>query len=102
MHGEEESLGPEARTDPLAEEMALLKQAKLALSRGEPKRALTLLDEHADRFPRGVLLQERQALRVVALCDAGDRTRGREAADRFSREHPKAALAERVRAACRD
>lgn len=88
--------------DPLSEEMTLLKQAKLALSRGDATRSLTLLDQHAERFPRGALRQERDALRVVALCEEGELARGREAASRFLQEHAGAALAERVRAACRD
>jgi hypothetical protein len=91
---------PAEAGDSLSDEMDLLKRAKLALSRGEAKRAASLLDEHARRFPDGVLLQERQALRVVALCDAGELARGREEAKRFLSAHPKAALAERVRAAC--
>jgi hypothetical protein len=90
----------DTETDPLSEEMALLKQAKLALSRGQARQALHFLDEHANRFARGMLVQERQALRVVALCDAGELDRGREAAAVFLREHPRAALGERVRAAC--
>jgi type IV secretory pathway VirB10-like protein len=97
--GDDDSDG-DAGADPLSQEMALLKRAKLALSGGEARRALRLLDEHAQRFSQGVLAQERQALRVVALCDAGDLARGREEAERFLQEHPRAALAERVRAAC--
>jgi hypothetical protein len=96
----DDDIDGDAGADPLSQEMALLKRAKLALSGGEARRALRLLDEHAQRFSQGVLAQERQALRVVALCDAGDLARGREEAKRFLQEHPRAALAERVRAAC--
>lgn len=84
----------------LAAENRLLAQARAALIEGEPSRALGRLDEHARRFPDGVLSEERQALRAVALCEAGREAEGDAAARAFLRAHPQAALAERVRNAC--
>lgn len=84
----------------LAAENRLLAQARAALIEGEPSRALGRLDEHARRFPDGVLSEERQALRAVALCEAGREAEGDAAARAFLRAHPQAALAERVRSAC--
>ena len=84
----------------LAEENRLLARARAALIDGQPEQALTRLGEHARRFPEGVLSEERKALRAVALCEAGRDADGEAAAQAFLREHPQAALAQRVRSAC--
>ncbi len=84
----------------LAEENRLLSQAREALIDRAPERALVRLGEHAQRFPAGVLSEERQALRAVALCEAGRDADGDAAARAFLHAHPQAALAERVRSAC--
>jgi hypothetical protein len=84
----------------LADENRLLARARAALIDAEPERALARLDEQARRFPDGVLSEERQALRAVALCEAGRDADGDAAANAFLREHPQAALAQRVRSAC--
>lgn len=84
----------------LAEENRLLAQARASLIDERPEQALTQLLDHARRFPDGVLAEERQALRAVALCEAGRDAEGHAAASSFLREHPQAALAQRVRRAC--
>jgi hypothetical protein len=84
----------------LAEENRLLAQARAALIDERPEQALARLADHARRFPDGVLAEERQALRAVALCEAGRNAEGDAAASSFLREHPQAALAQRVRSAC--
>jgi hypothetical protein len=86
--------------DSLAEETALLRLAQASLSGGEPRSALSTLREHKQRFPDGVLAQERRALSVVALCDDGQVERGRQEARAFLAKHPGSALRERVAAAC--
>lgn len=86
--------------DGLLEENRLLGLARTALLERDPRRALDHLDEHARRFPRGVLTQERQALRAVGLCEAHDDEQGITAARAFLHAHPRAALADRVRASC--
>lgn len=83
-------------------EIALLSQAQRALSAGEPKRALQFLDEHARRFPRGTLTEERVAARIIALCKLGHVTRARSEGAAFLRRLPDSPLSERVRAACGD
>jgi hypothetical protein len=50
--------------------------------------ALRVLDDHAHRFPRGQLAEERDALRVPALWLAGDHAGARRHADDFARRHP--------------
>lgn len=81
-------------------ELELIRGAQQALHRGEARTALTLLAEHAQRFPGGVLAQERDASRVLALCQAGDVTNARAQAERFLQRAPQSAFAERVRNSC--
>ncbi|MCY0987627.1 hypothetical protein OV203_10860 [Nannocystis sp. ILAH1] len=49
-------------------ERRLLEAAQAALQRGAPAAALASLDEHARRFARGLLADEREVLRVLVLC----------------------------------
>jgi hypothetical protein len=99
-HVPPEAVEPEPPTDSLDAENALLGEARRALAQGDPRRALSLLGEHARRFPDGLLAEERAALRVVGLCSAGQADDGRRAAARFLEAHPASALAGRVRQAC--
>src|SRR5690606_26967779 len=55
----------------LNEEVALLDRARSAVRAGHPADALTRLDEHSARFPKGSLALEAQVLRVQALAAAG-------------------------------
>jgi hypothetical protein len=48
-----------------------MKRARTALGSGASAEALRLLDEHARRFPRGVLAPERTVSRIRALCALG-------------------------------
>ena len=68
---------PSADTDPqsldksLTAERALVERARVALSRHQGSMALDALAEHEATFPRGRLIEEREALRIRALVDAG-------------------------------
>ena len=84
----------------LAEETRLLEQAREAVTKNRPSKALGILRDAQERFPNGVLRQERAVLRVVALCDAGKVAAGRSAAASFLRAHPRSALRSRVESAC--
>ncbi|MCB9596698.1 MAG: hypothetical protein H6719_28495 [Sandaracinaceae bacterium] len=84
----------------LSEELVLLRGAQRAMSEQQPARALGLLDDHARRFPSGILEEEREAARVVALCQADRRDEARALAARFLRERPSSPHRARVRAAC--
>ena len=57
--------------DRLAEEVALLSRAEMALHGGKPAVALDVLNEHERRFGSGLLTEERIAARVQALCALG-------------------------------
>ena len=66
----------------------------------EPARALALLDEHARKFPAGVLGEEAEAERVRALCDAGRGAEARALAAKFVAAHPRSIHVARVESAC--
>lgn len=72
----------------LAAERALLGRAREAMQASDGARALAILDDHARRFPRGQLVEERDALRVGALWRAGDRAAAHDKAVEFARRHP--------------
>lgn len=70
------------------EERALIDTARSALARGLAEGALAATEQHASRFPRGRLAEEREALAVQALSLAGDRTAAEARATRFRRSFP--------------
>lgn len=82
------------------EEMELLGRGRVALRGGAFDEALSALDEHARRFPRGVLREERQAMHAQALCSSGDLARGRREAQVFHEEFPSSALGAAMDAKC--
>lgn len=84
----------------LAAELALVDAAKRALAAGDAALALDRLAEHARDFRRGQLAEERQALRVEALCAAGKRPQARAEATLFVREYPASTHADRIARAC--
>ncbi len=91
---------PTAPADTLAEETRTLERARKALTNSRPIVALAILDDYERRFPAARLAPERNALRAIALCDAGRSNEGSKAADAFLAKHSGHALASRVRRAC--
>lgn len=85
----------------LRAEIALLRRAQRALADGDPDAALAHLDDHARRFPEGVMVEERDAAHVVALGQAGREDACRAEAARFLRAHPGSPHRGRVANACR-
>jgi hypothetical protein len=80
-----------AREKPLApnppSEAELLEQARTAL-KSDPNRALERAREHARRFPRGVLVQEREVLAIQALRRLGRDAEADRRADAFAKAFP--------------
>jgi hypothetical protein len=68
-------------------EAELLEQARAAL-RAEPARALQRANEHAARFPRGVLVQEREVLAIQALRKLGRSADADRRAEAFAKAFP--------------
>lgn len=73
--------------DPAAER-ALLTQARAALRERATDRAFASLAEHRRLYPRGELVEEREALKVHALAGAGRIEEGRRARARFLERFP--------------
>lgn len=73
----------------LQAELSLLRAARAALARKDAATALRLLADHAARFPRGHLSEERMVLRAQALCEHGDRDEARAAVEQLLRAYPQ-------------
>lgn len=95
------SLGEAAKPgNEIRQEVALLSKAQAALSRGRPQEALEALAEHAARFPRGVLTEERAATRARTLCALGRRQEAEAELKRIERLNPASAYLARARESC--
>jgi hypothetical protein len=84
--------------DTLAGETSLLRDADQALRAGNAARALSLLDEHAARYPHGVLAPERNAERVIARCKLGQIDA--KSAQNYLASHANSPFAARIQDAC--
>ena len=71
-------------------EADLLGQAQAALA-SDPSRALSLSEQHRRRFPRGVLVQEREVIAVEALARLGRRAEAMARGERFLHAFPSSA-----------
>jgi hypothetical protein len=76
----------------LAAERRLLDVARTALGRDNGVDALVACDEHARRFPRGTLAEEREALAVQALAECKRPSEARMRGERFRQSYPKSIL----------
>jgi hypothetical protein len=81
-------------------EVNLLADAQKAMREGKSNKALELLKKHRKLHPHGLLNEESEAARVVALCQAGRIREGKAAAARFLATKSGSPLASRVRQAC--
>jgi hypothetical protein len=84
----------------LAVEMRLIETARAALSGGDARRALALLEEHEREYPAGALVEERRASKVFALCELGRRAEATRAAAEFLKTSPSSPLRGRVLDSC--
>ena len=88
-------------------ESAVLREARMVrearkLLGVNPSRALALTREAADEFPRGQLVEEREAIAIRALAKLGRRDAAQARADRFLKKHGSGPHAEAVRRAIAD
>jgi hypothetical protein len=81
----------------LADEVAQLQKAKLALKGGSPAQALAELGTYAQRFPRPMLGAEATVLRIEALSQTGDKGRAKSLAEGFLAKNPNSPYAARLR-----
>ncbi len=70
-------------------ERPLIDRAQTALGRRKPKSALSALDQHRRRYPKGALAEEREALRVLALLQDGQKKAAQRAAQVFFKRYPR-------------
>jgi len=76
-------------------ELSLVARAQAALA-ADPARALSLTDEHLQRFGSGALAQEREVIAIGALVRLGRMTEARARAERFHALYPTSAHGRRV------
>lgn len=81
----------------LADEVAQLQKAKLALKAGNPSQALAELGTYAQRFPRPMLGAEAMVVRIEALSASGDSGRAKSLAESFLAKNPNSPYAARLR-----
>jgi hypothetical protein len=84
----------------LTREAELLAAVQSELRANNPERALALLDEHERAYSGGALSEERQAVRVLALCQAGKWTAARHEAVEFLQTAPRSPLVPRIQSSC--
>ena len=76
----------------LAEQQALLDQARAAFGRSDYPSTLALLHRHYQRFAKSVLGEERAALVIKALAASGRMAEARANAQRFKAQFPQSLL----------
>lgn len=93
---------PSSGAPDLAAERLLLDRARSHLLHGQSAAALASIGEHARRFPRGALSEERDALRVEALVAAARYGDASASAARFHAAYPGSLLTPAVDSALRE
>ena len=83
---------PDTKSALRDESLAVL-EIRRTLRAGDANGALRLLEQARQRFPRGALGQEREALSIEALAKSGARDAAARKADAFLRAHPKSPYA---------
>lgn len=94
---------PAAQAQPessLAVELAMLQRARRALNAENGRLALGIVEELDERFPKGVLVEERSATRILSLCQLDRAAEAKQAARDFLERYPSSVYAERVRQSC--
>jgi TolA-binding protein len=82
----------------LAQEVAMLDEARRALAQGRAGEALAALDRYRRDYPSGRLGQEATFVRIQALSMQGNTAAARSVAEQFLQTSPTSPLADRVRA----
>lgn len=84
----------------LAVELSMLQRARRALNAHNGRLALGIVQELDERFPKGVLIEERRATRVLSLCLLERTEEARRFAAEFEARHSGSVYAQRVRESC--
>jgi hypothetical protein len=83
----------------LVDERVLLDRARRQLASDEPARALVFLEQHARRFARGELTEEREAMRINVLVQLGRKDEAKVGGDAFAARFPNSIMGASVRSA---
>lgn len=76
-------------------EAMFLRRAQSTLA-ADPVRALQMLQEHPTRYPRAILVQEREVMTIDALARLGRVDEARARAKAFVAQHPRSAHESRI------
>ncbi len=89
--------GPTRETATLADELAALQRARVALGSGDTNQALRELDRYQSTWKGRQLDAEASLLRIEALSSAGQTERAAAEARRFVQQNPNSPLVDRAR-----
>lgn len=81
----------------LADEVAQLQKAKLALKGGNARQALAELNTYAKKFPKPMLGAEATVVRIEALHQSGEKARAKSLAEGYLAKNPSSPYAARLR-----
>lgn len=84
----------------LGDELELLHRAQSAWRAKDATRAMTLLDQHRTRFPRSELKLERDGLRVLTLCELGQKSEAKALAHKLLERAPRSPLRATIEESC--
>lgn len=84
----------------LLREIALIKKATKVLASQQPQKTLQILRQYDKSFPNGVMRQEHNGLRVLALCDLGRKDEADREQRRFLAQSPNSPMAVRIQRQC--
>lgn len=84
----------------LEAELKLLRAAQLARQNKQFVEAQQFLQEHQKQFSAGLLTAEREATRILVLCDQHQLKQARQAAKQFLRAYPRSPLVRTIRDSC--
>jgi hypothetical protein len=91
-----------SRSEPLQAsyeaELGLIRSAHASYASHDFANALAMVGEHAQRFPQGLLAEEREALRIRSLAGTGRTKDAERAVSAFARRFPRSVLLPRLRA----
>jgi hypothetical protein len=79
-------------------EFELIRSAHAAYVSHDFANALVLVGQHAQRFPHGLLAEEREALRIRSLLGSGRTAAAERAASAFAKRFPRSVLLPHLRA----
>ena len=81
----------------LRAEVALIAGARRALASGNLQAGSRMLSSHAQRFPAGTLIEEREGLGIMLLWRQGQKADARKGAQRFAQQYPQSPMNQPIR-----